>query len=160
MEEKEVISEPEPQVEVPVETEEPHLHLDDLFGLVDEDTAETISVKVQEKLGISIETMKESLSKVTIDRAEEFTLEFPNIAPLGDYDKLIEDNDGMAEFLKNEAHKSEHWKLTGLKISEVKGDLISFIFANMAVDDGTTFKGFVFVSTTGKIKHAFAQVEE
>jgi len=158
MEEKEVT--PETQVEVPVEPEEPHLNLDDLLGLVDDDTAETVGIKVQEKLGLTMETIKEALSKATIERAEEFTLEFPNIAPMGDYEKLIEDNDGMAEFLKNEAHKPEHWKLVGLKISDVKKDLISFIFANMAVDDGTTFKGFVFVSTTGKIKHAFAQVEE
>jgi len=159
MEEKEIT----PEVETPAEeekVEEPMIDLEELLGLTDDDTAETVAVKVQEKLGTSLGLMQERLSTVLINKAEELTLELPNIAPLGDYEKLIEDNDGMAEFLKTEAHKPEHWKLYGLRSSDVKKDLISFVFVNMAVDTGETIKGFVFTNKTGKIKHAFAQVEE
>lgn len=156
----------ENQVEVPVEEtpeekpEEPEFDLTGYLGLTDEDTADTVALKVQEKLGTSLGLMQEALSKATIERAEEFTLELPNIAPHGEYEKLIEDNDGMAEFLKTEAHKPENWKLYGIKMSDVKKELISFVFHNMAVDDGESFTGFVFVTKMGKIKHAFAQVEE
>lgn len=158
MEEKEVVQEPETTPETPSPQEE-EFDLEKFLGLDDDDTAETIAVKVQEKLGTSLGTMQEALSKSLAERAEEMTLEMPNIAPMGDYDKLIEDNDGMAEFLKTEAHKSEHWKLYEIKVSDVKKDLLSFVFANMAVDDGDSLKGFVFVSKTGKIKHVFPQVE-
>lgn len=140
--------------------EEPEFDLEKFLGLTDEDTIETVAVKTQEKLGTSIGQMQEALSKAVLSRAEELTLDFPNIAPLGDYEKLIEDNDGMTEFLKTEGHKPEHWKLYGINVSDLNKNLLSFIFHNMVVDDGSTFKGFVFVSKSGKIKHAFAQVEE
>jgi hypothetical protein len=157
MEEKEIT---ETESQETKDSEEPMINLEDLLGLTDDDTAETIAVKVQEKMGVSLNLMRERLSQVLVDKAEEFTLELPNIAPLGDYGKLLEDNDQMALFLKEEANKSEYWKLYGLKASDVKKDLVSFIFVNMAVDDGDVFKGFVFLSKTGKIKHVFVQVEE
>lgn len=111
----------------------------------------------QEKLGVSIEQLKQSLSEYVVSHAEELTHEFVNIAPLGDYSKLLEDNDSMAEFLKTEAHKSEHWYLVGISPSDVQKNLISFSFGNKAVDDGENFEGFVYVSFQGKIRHAFAQ---
>jgi hypothetical protein len=152
MEEKEVQEQEAPQEE--------EFNLEEFLDLKDEDTAETIAVKVQEKLGTSLGHMQEALSKSLMERAEEMTLEMVNIAPHGDYDKLIEDNDGMAEFLKTEAHKPENWKLYGIRVSDVKKDLLSFVFANMAIDQGDSMSGYVFVSKAGKIKHAFATVEQ
>lgn len=163
MEDKEILdneSEQEVEVEVEAEPTEPPFDAWEFFGLTDEESAEKVGEKIKEKIGISIDDMTMALSKATIERAEELTLEIPNIAPLGDYEKLIEDNDGMANFLKTEGHKSEHWKLYGIKGNELHKDLISFIFYNMGVDQGDSFKGFVFVSKSGKIKHAFPQYEE
>lgn len=154
MEEKEMQEQKAP--EAPQEEE---FDLEAFLDLKDEDTAETIAAKVQEKMGVSFGQMQEALAKSLVDRAEEMTLEMMNIAPHGDYEKLIEDNDGMADFLKTEAQKPENWKLYGIKSSDVKKDLISFVFVNMAVDDGDKLQGFVFVSKTGKIKHAFPVVE-
>lgn len=127
------------------------------LGLEKAETVEQAEQMVQEKLGISFLEMREALSSYVISKAEELTHEFVNIAPLGDYGKLLEDNDSMAEFLKTEAHKPEHWEIQAVRPSDVQKELISFEFGNNAVDDGDIFKGFVYVSLQGKIKHAFAQ---
>jgi hypothetical protein len=127
------------------------------LDLKDEDTIEQVEVKVQEKLGLSIIDMKTALSEAVIKGAEELTLEFVNMAPLGDYSRLLEDNDSMAEFLKSEGHKTEHWKLYGVKTCNSNDKLITFEFANLSVDEGEALQGFVYVSVQGKIKHAFAQ---
>lgn len=124
-----------------------------------EDSMEQVEVKVQEKLGISVMEMRAALSSHVVEKAESLTHEFVNIAPLGDYGALLEDNDSMAEFLKTEAHKPEHWQLYGVRTSDVNPNLLSFNFSNDSVDDGDVFQGFVFVSLQGKIKHAFAQGE-
>lgn len=118
---------------------------------------EEVEQIVKEKLGVSFEEMKQRLSDYVSTHAEELTHEFVNMAPLGDYSKLLEDNDSMAEFLKSEAHKPEHWIAESVGPSDVQKNLISFQFSNKAVDDGTVFDGFVYVSLQGKIKHAFAQ---
>jgi hypothetical protein len=112
---------------------------------------------IKEKLGLSVDELKQRLSSYVVANAEELTLTLVNIAPLGDYSKLLEDNDGMAEFLKSEAHKVEHWKLNKISPSDVNDKLLSFEFANDSIDDGESFQGFVFVSFQGKIRHAFAQ---
>jgi len=121
------------------------------------DTIEQVEEKVKEKLGLSFDELKAALSNYVVSHAEELTHEFVNIAPLGDYSKLLEDNDSMAVFLKTEAHKPEHWQIQGLSPSDVKKDLLTFHFGNDSVDDGGVFEGFVYVSFQGKIRHAFAQ---
>lgn len=130
------------------------------FDIQDDDGPEAVTKKVEAKLGTTIDSMKEKLSQWIVEHAEELTLDMRNIAPLGDYEKLIEDNDGMAEFLKTEAHKPEHWKLYRLRMSDVNKQLIQFVFANLAVDEGETLQGFVFSNKTGIIRHAFASVDE
>lgn len=122
-------------------------------------TAGILEKIIKDNLNVSLEELKNSLSSYVVASAEELTHEFVNIAPLGDYSKLLEDNDSMAEFLKSEAHKAEHWKLTEIKLSDVNNSLISFVFRNESIDDGDVFKGFVFTSAEGKVKHAFAQGE-
>jgi hypothetical protein len=123
----------------------------------DTDEMPQVEQKVQYKLGIAVSEMKAALANYVQGHAEELSLEFVNIAPLGDYGKLLEDNDSMAEFLKSEGFKSEHWELRGIRMSDVQKNLLSFEFANKSVDDGEVFQGFVYVSFQGKIKHAFAQ---
>lgn len=125
----------------------------------DVDTVELVDQKIQEKLGVSILQMQQALSAHVLEKAEELTHEFVNIAPLGDYGKLLEDNDSMASFLKTEGHKPEHWQLYEASPSDVNPNLLSFHFHNDSVDDGDIFQGFVYVSLQGQIKHAFAQGE-
>jgi hypothetical protein len=129
------------------------------LGLDEADKVEDIEKKLQEKLGITVKEMQEHLSSYVKEHAEELTHEFVNIAPMGKYDELLEDNDSMAEFLKTEAHKPEHWLLYSIRQNETNQTLISFDFKNAAVDEGESMEGFVFVSKSGKIRHAFAQGE-
>lgn len=129
------------------------------LGLEPHNLLEEVEPKIQEKLGLTIQEMKEAISASVIENADELATEFVNIAPLGDYSKLLEDNEEMAEFLKTEAHKAEHWHLSGIRVLDEKKKILTFYFDNDSVDDGDLFKGFAYVSFEGKIKHAFAQGE-
>lgn len=129
--------------------------LDDL-GLEEGAGAEKWDEQLQEKLGVKVVDLQNSLCEWIKNNCEELTHEFVNIAPSGDYGNLLEDNDSMADFLKNEAAKPEHWKLMSVRESD-NPNMIQFMFDCAAVDEGDTFKGFVFVSKSGKIRHSFAQ---
>ena len=143
------------------EAKEEYFNIIEFFDLSKEEYDEDkVALKIQTKLGTSLDQMKDALSKSVQERAEELTLDFVNIAPMGDYEKLLEDNDSMAQFLKEEAHKPEHWKLESIFVNAVNKELLSFVFKNIAVDDGEGFEGFVFITKRGKIKHSFAQVKE
>jgi hypothetical protein len=119
---------------------------------------EDLNQKLKEHLGISIEDMQDALSKFVIAQNVELSEEFMNVAPFGDYSKLMENKFDIAKFFKEEAHKPEHWIVYGL--GGVKDQCTKFVFNNDVVDDGTTLVGYVVVNSTGKIKHAFAQSEE
>jgi hypothetical protein len=123
------------------------------------DSIESVETKIQDKLGISVQKMKEALSASVVQNADELATEFVNIAPLGDYSKMLEEPSDMAEFLRDVANKVEHWQLSGVNVTEEGKKLLTFNFANDSVDDGDIFQGFVYVSFEGKIKHAFAQGE-
>lgn len=147
------------QTEEVLEDEGPEFKLYEHLGITEEDDFEQVKTKVQAKLGIDFQDFHQALSQSVQNRAEELTLELPNIAPLGDYGRLLEDNDSMAEFLKTEGHKPEHWKLQAIRASDVSKELLNFSFRNTGVDDGETLTGFVFTTMSGKIKHAFTKVE-
>lgn len=129
--------------------------LDDL-GFIEGAGIEEWDLKLQEKLGLKIIDLQNALCDWIKRNAEELSQEFVNIAPSGDYARLLEDNDSLAVFLKEESAKPEHWKLFGMKPSD-NPNMIQFMFDCTVVDDGDTFKGFVFVSKSGKIRHSFAQ---
>lgn len=126
------------------------------LDLSEAEDVDQVEVKVKEKLGIGFAEMRKSLTESMLSTAEEVSLEMANIAPLGDYSKLLENNDAMAVFLKEEASKDEHWHFEAISYDDA---LISFLFSNDAVDDGDILKGYVFVSMNGKIKHSFVQAE-
>lgn len=126
------------------------------LNLSKEDTDEQINVKVKELMGISLDDMILSLSEHVIKESSEIATGFMNIAPLGDYGKFTEDPVKISEFLKIEAHKPEHWKLSEVKAETGEGG-VQFKFVNDSIDDGHNFEGMVYVSFNGKIKHVFAQ---
>lgn len=110
-----------------------------------------------EKLGHSLEDIKKPLLEYVKSHAEELALELPNIAPFGDYGKLLEDNDGMANFLKTDCAEPKHWLVYLISGDDKFDQLIRVVFKCLAVDDGEALKGTVFVSKAGVIRHAFAQ---
>jgi len=121
-------------------------------------TPEEIDKVLQEKLGIGLSEMARALSDSLLERTEELAEELMNIAPYGDYSKLMEEKDGITKFLQDEASKPENWKIQFIEAKKEKDQLIEFVFFNKSVDDGDILKGFVFVGLSGKIRHAFAQV--
>lgn len=121
-------------------------------------TPEEIDKVLQEKLGIGLSEMAKALSDSLLERTEELAEELMNIAPYGDYSKLMEETDSITKFLQDEASKPENWKIQFIEAKKEKDQLIEFVFFNKAVDDGDILKGFVFVGLSGKIRHAFAQV--
>jgi hypothetical protein len=118
-----------------------------------------IDLALQEKLNIGLDNLRSSLSESVKNRAEELALDLPNIAPYNDYGKLLEDNDSMATFLREEASKPENWFFDTFQEDQTNKNLIKFLFANKAVDDGRVLEGIVFVNKSGIIRHSFAQVD-
>lgn len=134
------------------------LGLDDL-DLEAEDLEDKLNTILLEKLGIGLVEIKSSLHDSVKNRAEELALDLPNIAPYSDYGAMLEDNDSMAAFLREEASKLENWLLYSLQQDQKNETLIKFTFYNKAVDDGKVLLGLVFVSKSGKLRHSFAQVD-
>jgi hypothetical protein len=128
------------------------------LGFLNDETPEQWDSKLQEKLGLSVADMKTALSKYINDKAEELSVTFVNIAPFGDYGLLIEDHEEMAKFLREEATKAENWHLESSCNNPDNASLLQFTFYCTAVDDGDIFKGHVYVSKSGAIRHVFAQV--
>lgn len=118
-----------------------------------------ISEILQDKLNLNLESLRNSLCESVKNRAEELVLDLPNIAPYNDYGKLLEDNDSMATFLRDEAAKLENWLLNSIQEDNKNKNLFKFFFLNKAVDDGHVLEGIVFVNKSGVIRHAFAQVD-
>ena len=73
--------------------------------------SEEIDKILQEHLKIGLAECAEALSKALLERAEELAPELTSLAPYGDYDKLTEDTDTIIKFLKEEATKTENWKI-------------------------------------------------
>jgi len=127
----------------------------DKIDLKAEDYLEKINSILQEKLGVGFKEIKSPLIDYVKSHAEELSLSFPNIAPHGDYSKMIEDNDGMSNFLKS-LENLDDWKVLSID-EDTKFNLLKFSFVSIAVDDGDSLEGFTYLSKDGKIKHSFAQ---
>jgi hypothetical protein len=132
--------------------------ISDLKDLANTLSLEELDAKIKDNYGISLSEMAGALSVTVQERADEIVQGFMNIAPMGDYSKLLLDYPLMAQFLREEAHKPEHWQVYGLMAQD--NGHIEFVFSNDSVDDGETFKGYVLINSKGDIKHVFAQAEE
>jgi len=119
---------------------------------------EEIDALLQEHLKISLKDCHEALSISLEKRAEEFAAELTSLAPYGDYDKLTEDTDTITKFLREESTKLDNWKIEFLEIKKDTDKLMELVFHNKSVDDGDILKGFVFIGLSGKIRHAFPQI--
>lgn len=122
------------------------------------DTEEVIWQKIEEMIGVRQLTLTESLSAALYKKASAVAETFRGFAPYHDYGQFVDSHEKMTYFLQTEAHKSEHWDLRRVNVDEDK-QLIVFKFCNLVIDDGKSLGGYVWVSKTGKIKHAFAQNE-
>lgn len=117
-----------------------------------------MEIILKEKLGIGFSECAKALSDSLIERAEKLLEDLPNIAPYNDYYKMIEDKVLMLKFLQEDAAKLENWIIQFIEIKKEKDQLMELVFFNKAVDSGDVVKGFVFLGLSGKIRHAFVQV--
>jgi len=125
--------------------------------LTDCESSEEVDTLLQKELNFTLKQCSEALSKSLMEKAEELVPEMMNLAPNGDYSKMTEDPQEIMFFLKEEAVKLENWKLQFIDIKK-DSQLMELVFFNTSVDDGDSVKGFVFVGASGKIRHAFVQV--
>jgi len=132
--------------------------LPDTKDLTPEEAYEQLNSLLKEQLNVSLDEIIDNLSLSVKAKATEIAEQFFNIAPHGDYSLLLEDKKDMADFIAGEACVPRHWVLKAM-IND-KNESTRFIFANDAVDDGKTFKGYVIVNSSGRILHSFAQAEE
>lgn len=123
----------------------------------EKDKIEDVDNMIKEKIGFSFSEMKQMISSYVNEKAEELSLDMINIIPYGQYDKIIEDNDNMAKFLKEEASKVENWEIYSFMENSSNKNLIQFIFNNKSIDDGDTLRGHVFISKSGVVRHVFAE---
>ena len=124
------------------------------IGLVSGAGTEAWEKQLEEKFGLKIIDLQAPIGEWIAKNAEGLAAEFPFIVPDGDYGKLIDDEEKKSQFLKEEATKLEHWKLTA---ATEKSNMIQFQFDCPIVEN---LKGFTFLSKSGKIKHAFAQNDD
>lgn len=131
------------------------------LGITGEEELEQLDAIFQEKLGIGFINMVIALSESLHDRAEEIASQFLVMTPNGDYTRLIEDQDKMAQFLRQEAGKGENWHpvYIGTSRDPKLPNMIEVLFANKAVDDGDALMGYVFLNYSGKMLHVFVQGE-
>ncbi len=121
-------------------------------------SAEELNEKIKEQFGISLDDMILHLAEEVKNNPNKVAATFINVAPMGDYSKLLESPEEIAKFFSEEGYKPEFW--IPETILSTESGFIEFSFTNTSVDDGTTCKGYVVISSNGKIKHAFAQGEE
>ncbi len=119
-----------------------------------------IDAKLQEHLNINLSTMKKSLTKYVEENASKISLNVPCLAPDNDYSKLLEDNDSIAEYLQKEGTKPDQYFLLNVAEDNKIKHLLKFQFYMPQINKGESLFGYVFVSKTGAIRHAFVQSED
>src|SRR5579863_617888 len=119
---------------------------------------EEIDQVLREHLKIGLSECAEALSKSLLERGAELVPDMINLSPYGDYEKMTEDPEIILRFFQEEGSKPENWEIQFIEVRKENDQLMELVFFNKAVDDGETLKGFVFVGLSGKIRHAFAQV--
>lgn len=129
----------------------------DELGLVPGAGVDAWEKALEEKLGLTIKDMQMAITDWLQTNAEKVAQDFFNIVPNGEYGLLIEEPNSIVEYLRTEATKLEHWSLSEAR---VRDNMIGLVFDCKAVDEGDTFKGFIFITRNGKIKHAFAQNQD
>jgi hypothetical protein len=123
----------------------------------EEQTEEQIDQMVKDKLGIGFAEMAEHLSQYIEEKAEELAQNYVTVVAYGDYGKILEGDDKIAQFFRQEATKPDSWvpfKL--LSSTDPKyPNMVEVAFINRAVDEGDSMMGYVFVSFAGVVRHSF-----
>lgn len=124
------------------------------FEFTDKETEESFIQKIKDKF-IDVNELTPHICSWLKNNAEDLVDTILNIAPNGDYSKLISEPDEMVKFVKEVCCNPEVWKCCSM--SE-KGQLFKFEFKCTAIDDGDKFFGIVMIGKESKkVRHAFVQ---
>lgn len=116
--------------------------------------------KIKEKLGLSFQDMVEKLGPYVLKNCDKIADQMRNLAPYGQYDKLMEDKSQMLDFLKQELVKPEVWRLQEYTLDSKFKKMVVFKFKCSAIDQADSVFGNVLVSFSGAIRHAFITVDD
>jgi hypothetical protein len=132
------------------------------LDFTEELTEEQISQLFKDKLGIGFPEMAEYLSRYVAERAEELAQNYATVIPHGDYGKVLEGDDRIADFFRREATKPEAWIPHKIRSSTDPKypNMVEIMFLNKAVNEADSMMGFVFVSFAGVVRHHFVIVDD
>lgn len=122
------------------------------------DSVEKLFASLKDQCNIDIEECKKALSASLKVRAEELLDDIINIAPYGNYERLLEKSEEILPFLQEDASAIENWKLEFIYPVKDNNKLLELVFVNAALDDGDLLKGYAFVGITGAVRHSFCQI--
>ena len=130
---------------------------------------ETWEAQLKESFNLSFFDLQKELGVWISGNADKISRDIMNIAPYGDYGKLIEDASEISKFVQEDCSKPETWKLIGAKKvklyepdnkKNIDFECLQFCFTCEAVDEGDYLLGSVYVNEFGKVKHTFAYIED
>lgn len=129
------------------------------LGLTGEEDATQVQAILEEGLEIKFEDILERLNSCLRERASEVAENFLVMVPFEDYDKLLEEQPQMVQFLREQAAQSKHWqpKYIGNSRDKKLPNMVELLFNNTAVNDGEAVMGYVFLSFSGKVLHLFVR---
>lgn len=127
--------------------------------LTGEEDLEQVDALLQEKLHISFADMRTLLHESLHERASQVAADFLVMTPYNNYDKLLEEQSHIANFLRHEACKDDNWEpnYVGTSRDPKMPNMIEVLFNNKAVDDGDAVCGYIFLNYEGKVLHVFVQ---
>lgn len=121
--------------------------------------ANTLEEGFKEVFNVSIKNdLIPRVTKYVENNAEKISLNFINIAPYNDYEKLTYDKAEIVDFLRKECSKPENWKVKQISpdsIANIEAVKITF-YCSALGENERDFEAFSFVSNSGSVKYTFA----
>lgn len=127
------------------------------------DTPEQVEAKIEETWEIKFADLRKTLETLTKEIAGKLAEGMITMAPFQDYANLLEEPEAITTFITNEGSLAKNWELGVVEETDtrlVAEPLLQLIFNNVAVDEPGTLKGFIYLSMSGKVKHAFVRADQ
>lgn len=130
------------------------------LGLKPSMKARGVEKRLKAVLGIGFTEIKKYLNSYISSNLEGLCENVVSVAPFNDYSKWIDDPKDIQNFVKKDILNTKNWK-PRLIDSVVKDDIamVKVVFNSIAADDGTIFKGWVYLDAEGIPLHVGASFD-
>lgn len=135
----------------------------DTITFTPEETTEQVEAKIEATWEIKFADLRKTLEACTVEVSAKLAEDMITVAPYQDYGKLLEEQEAIYTFLRDEGSLAKNWKLAMVEQTDtrlVAEPLLQLVFDNIAVDEPGTLKGFIYLSMSGKVKHAFVRNDQ